>query len=126
MRSIPKAHELKTHTGQYSLILLQGIDHMNKPENRRIPCGSSHGSGTAESVAKLYGILANGGKYGEQQVLSPETISALEEVAMTGVDQMLGVKVQRGMGSWLIPVVVNDDFDKVRIALTMVMTLTYI
>ena len=107
------------------LCILQRVDDMNKPENRRIPCGSSHGSGTAESVAKLYGILANGGKYGDQQVLSPETISALEEVAMTGVDQMLGVKVQRGMGSWLIPVVVNDNFDKVRIASTMIRTLTH-
>ena len=28
---------------------------------------------------------------------------------MTGVDQMIGIKVQRGLGTWLIPVLVNDD-----------------
>ena len=33
---------------------------------------------------------------------------------MTGVDQMVGMKVSRGMGTWLIPIVVDDDFDKVR------------
>ena len=32
---------------------------------------------------------------------------------MTGVDQMVGVKVQRGLGTYLIPVLVNDDFDQV-------------
>ena len=32
---------------------------------------------------------------------------------MTGVDQMIGVKVQRGLGTYLIPVLVNDNFDKV-------------
>ena len=86
---------------------------MNKPEMRAIPCGSSHGSGTAESLAKLYGILANGGLYNGKQVLSEEAISALEEPAMTAVDQMFGMKVSRGMGTSLMPIVMNDNYDKV-------------
>ena len=88
---------------------------MNDKEMRAIPCGSSHGSGTAESMAKLYGILADSGKYGDKQVLSPEAISALEDVGMTGVDQMFGLTVQRGMGSMLIPIVVNNNLDEVRV-----------
>ena len=87
---------------------------INNPEFRAIPCGSSHGSGTASSVAKLYGILANGGIYDGKQVLSEKAIAALETVAMTNKDQMIGMKTSRGMGTWLIPVVVNDNFDKVR------------
>ena len=86
---------------------------INTPEIRRIPCGSSHGCGTAESLAKLYGILANGGKYDGKQILSTESIEGLEAVKMTGVDQMVGVKVQRGLGTYLIPVLVNNDFDQV-------------
>ena len=86
---------------------------MNTKEARTVPYGSSHGSGTAESLAKLYGILTNGGTHRGKQVLSQETIAALETPAMTGVDQMLGMKVQRGMGTWLMPVVEDDAYDKV-------------
>ena len=100
--------------------LFQFLGAINKPEFRAIPCGSSHGSGTAASVAKLYGILANGGEYNGTQVLSGQAISALETPAMTGVDQMVGMKVSRGMGTWLIPIVVDDDFDKVRYKLCFI------
>ena len=86
---------------------------MNKREGRKLPVGSSHGSGTAESVAKLYGILANGGQYEGQQVLSEKVIQALEDVEMEGVDQMLGIQVQRGMGTLLMPVIQNGNFDQV-------------
>ena len=47
-------------------------------------------------------------------MLSEKAIAALETVAMTNKDQMIGMKTSRGMGTWLIPVVVNDNFDKVR------------
>ena len=86
---------------------------MNKKEGRKLPVGSSHGSGTAESVAKLYGILANGGCYEGEQVLSEKVIQALEDVEMTGVDQMIGIQVQRGMGTTLMPVVQNGNFEQV-------------
>ena len=88
-------------------------EHMNKREGRKLPVGSSHGSGTAESVAKLYGILANGGQFDGKQVLSEKVIQALEDVEMEGVDQMLGIYVQRGMGTLLMPVIQNGNFDQV-------------
>ena len=88
---------------------------MNKPEWRAIPCGSSHGFGTAESLAKLHGILANGGVFSGKQVLSEASISALEEPALAGQDQMMGMMASRGMGTALMPIVVNDDFEKVLI-----------
>ena len=65
-------------------------------------------------MAKLFGILANGGVYDGKQVLSKKSFAALETPAMTNKDQMIGMKTCRGMGTWLIPVVVNDNFDKVR------------
>ena len=86
---------------------------MNKREGRKLPVGSSHGSGTAESVAKLYGVLANGGQFDGKQVLSEKVIQALEDVEMEGVDQMLGIYVQRGMGTLLMPVIQNGNFDQV-------------
>ena len=86
---------------------------MNNKDGRKLPVGSSHGSGTAQAVAKLYGILANGGRYEGKQVLSAESIRALEEPAMTGVDQMAGIRVQRGLGTWLMPAISNGDFEKV-------------
>ena len=86
---------------------------MNRKEGRKLPVGSSHGSGTAESVAKLYGILANGGQYKGKQVLSQEAIQSLERPAVTGVDQMLGILKQNGMGTWLMPVIEDNDLEKV-------------
>ena len=92
---------------------------MNKPDWRAIPCGSSHGFGTAESLAKLHGILANGGVFNGKQVLSEKSISALEEPALAGVDQMMGMIASRGMGTALMPIVVNDNFDKVKLILVI-------
>ena len=86
---------------------------MNNKDGRKLPVGSSHGCGTAEAVAKLYGILANGGRYEGKQVLSPESIRALEDPAMTGVDQLMGMKLQRGMGTWLMPAISDGNFEKV-------------
>ena len=86
---------------------------MNKKEVRKLPVGSSHGCGTAESVAKLYGILAAGGQYKGKQVLSPEVIKSLEEPAVTGVDQLLGMRCQFGFGTLLMPVIEDNDLEKV-------------
>ena len=86
---------------------------MNRKEGRKLPVGSSHRSGTAKSVAKLYGILANGGHYKGKQVLSQEVIKTLEEPVVTGVDQMLGIRKQNGMRTWLMPVIADNNFEKV-------------
>ena len=90
---------------------------MNRKEGRKLPVGSSHGSGTAESVAKLYGILANGGQYKGKQVLSQEAIKSLERPAVTGVDQMLGILKQNGMGTWLMPVIEDNNLEKVGVTI---------
>ena len=46
-------------------------------------------------------------------MLSKKAIAALETVAMTNKDQMIGMKTSRGMGTGLLPIVMNDNFDKV-------------
>ena len=93
--------------------VLQVDEPSNKLQERKLPVGSSHGFGTAESVAKLYGILANGGMYNGRQVLTVDTIRALEKTAKSGLDQMVGIRLQRGMGTWPLPVVANNGSEKV-------------
>ena len=63
---------------------------MNNPEFRKYPIGSSHGFATARSLAKVYGILANGGaKLDGKRLLKPETIQLLNEPLCSGPDKLL-------------------------------------
>lgn len=72
----------------------------NDPENRAIECGSASGIGTAESLAKVYGILAIGGKTLDgKQLLSAERIEQLQnEAAPMSVDVVLGLPSQFSHG----------------------------
>lgn len=47
------------------------------PELRKLEFPSGNGIGSARAIAKLYGILANGGKLGNKTLLSPEFIDEL-------------------------------------------------
>ncbi len=51
------------------------------PEYMQIPHGSMNGYGTARGMAKLYGILANGGKLGDRVLLSSATLPKLSAQA---------------------------------------------
>ena len=48
------------------LLLCSAKLSLNDPEYREIPCGASHGFGTARGLGKLMGILANGGVWEEK------------------------------------------------------------
>lgn len=50
------------------------FDRMADPEIRRIEVASANGVATAKAVAKLYGILANGGKQGNKVLLSQKLL----------------------------------------------------
>ena len=82
------------------LIRTQVSSHVHYwPEYKEVPHGSAYGYGTARGMAKLYGILANGGKLGDRVLLSSATLPKLNEVVSTGMDRVLGVNITRGYGT---------------------------
>ena len=54
------------------------------------------------------GVTIRANKYSPKEV-----IKTLEEPVVTGVDQMLGIRKQNGMGTWLMPVIADNNFEKV-------------
>ena len=68
--------------------------------NAEIPAANGHG--TARSIAKLYGILANGGSRDGIHVLSPETIEKARQTQSDGRDLVLGgMRTRFGLGFML-------------------------
>lgn len=76
---------------------------VNNPDFRCIPCASSHGVGTARALAKLMGILANGGKLKEKVLLTPQAIDLLGRPLSEDNDRFLLRKVTFGPGTMLMP-----------------------
>ena len=71
-----------------------------KWRNAEIPAANGHG--TARSIAKLYGILANGGSRDGIHVLSPETIEKGRQTQSDGKDLVLGgMRTRFGLGFML-------------------------
>lgn len=81
---------------------------MNNPDFRGIPCASSHGFGTARAIAKLMGILANGGKQNEKVLLTPQAIDLLGSPLSEDDDRFLLRKVTYGPGTMLMPLTPAD------------------
>lgn len=65
---------------------------------REIGISSVNGHGTAEAMAKLYGILANGGKHGKKQFLSQKTLEAFTSPKNLGISLDFGQEVLMGRG----------------------------
>lgn len=71
-----------------------------KWRNAEIPAANGHG--TARSIAKLYGILANGGSRDGIHILSPETIEKGRQTQSDGKDLVLGgMRTRFGLGFML-------------------------
>ena len=71
-----------------------------KWRNAEIPAANGHG--TARSIAKLYGILANGGSLDGLQILSPDTIEMARTTQSDGKDLVLGgMHTRFGLGFML-------------------------
>lgn len=70
---------------------LQSVSAMNKPEIRAQPLVSFGGIGSAEAVAKFYGMLANGGVMDGHRYFEPDTIRAMSEVISHGQDRVFEV-----------------------------------
>ena len=74
-------------------------DTLNDPDVRATENPSQGGIGTAEAFAKVYGILANGGKDAEGRVLlSEERIKELSTGGKTRKDKCNGLQVRYNKG----------------------------
>ncbi|GFO39407.1 beta-lactamase domain-containing protein 2-like [Plakobranchus ocellatus] len=93
----------------YQLKDWSSIRALNNPDFLELPVPSSHGAGTALAVAKLMGILANGGQHEGKTVLSPASILKLQEPLSYGIDLFSGFGDIYGRGSWLIPIVEGEQ-----------------
>ena len=71
-----------------------------KWRNAEIPAANGHA--TARSIAKLYGVLANGGSLDDFHLLSPDTIERGRETQSDGKDLVLGgMHTRFGLGFML-------------------------
>jgi CubicO group peptidase (beta-lactamase class C family) len=65
---------------------LQAVSAMNKPEIRAQSIVSFGGIGSANSLAKFYAMLANGGRTGDQQFFSAKAIGWMTRTLTDGID----------------------------------------
>ncbi|XP_060064309.1 beta-lactamase domain-containing protein 2-like isoform X2 [Ylistrum balloti] len=68
------------------------------PEIRQVPLVSTMGHGNARSLAKLYGILANGGQMDGKQMLSQDMINILNKPVVDKLSLDLYRPVTYGLG----------------------------
>ena len=70
---------------------LQSVATMNSKENRALEIVSFSGIGSATSLAKFYGMLANGGEIDGEQFFKKETIAQMTTTLASGIDRILQI-----------------------------------
>ena len=70
---------------------LHSIAAMNSAENRSLDIVSFSGIGSASSLAKFYGMLANGGEIEGRSYFKPQTISLMTTTLASGIDRILQI-----------------------------------
>jgi CubicO group peptidase (beta-lactamase class C family) len=70
---------------------LQSVSAMNKPEIRAQPLVSFGGIGSADALAKFYGMLANDGVMEGQRYFEPDTIRWMSEIVSHGEDRVFEI-----------------------------------
>lgn len=65
---------------------------------RRADLGAMNGFGNAHSVSRALSVLANGGAVDGVQLLSPRTIARIFEPQSQGIDRVLGIPLNWGIG----------------------------
>lgn len=69
---------------------------------RLTPMSSFNGYGTARGIAKLYGIISNGGVHENKTLFKESTLDAMEVPLVKGLDLVIGVNNSFGPGLMLI------------------------
>ncbi|KAK3594146.1 hypothetical protein CHS0354_040922 [Potamilus streckersoni] len=80
------------------------VRRINDPDCAELPVGSSHGFGGADAMAKLCGILANGGEHEGKLLLSRELIRKFEKPIVKGYDINYGLDHWWSLGTTLFGV----------------------
>ncbi|MEY2552012.1 MAG: hypothetical protein QOG12_2156 [Verrucomicrobiota bacterium] len=70
---------------------LHSIAAMNTAENRALPLVSFGGIGSASSLAKFYGMLANGGEMDGRRYFNRDTIALMTTTLASGIDRILQI-----------------------------------
>jgi len=78
----------KVFTSPYGL---HAVSAMNKPELRALPIVSFGGIGSANSLAKFYAMLANGGELEGHQFLSAKTLGWMTATLADGIDRVFQI-----------------------------------
>ena len=68
---------------------LHSVAAMNTKQNRALPIVSFSGIGSASSLAKFYGMLANDGQMEKRRYFRPETIAQMKTPLASGIDRIL-------------------------------------
>lgn len=71
----------------------------NSPDLNQIPTSSFLGFGNARSLAKLWGIIANGGTYKNKTLMTPDMVRLLGTPVAAGrsLDGIVDVPLGRGV-----------------------------
>ncbi len=77
---------------------LNAVSDMNKPENRARAFVSFGGIGSANSLAKFYAMLANGGQVGDQQFFSATTLNWMKTTLSDGIDRVFQIPTAFSVG----------------------------
>ena len=83
------------------VVILQGA--VNDPETRSVTHASTHGHSTAAALAKIYGIVANGGSFKGRKLLSQRTIQDMITPGMQSKDIIFNVNTTYGAGLHIVP-----------------------
>ncbi|KAK3090846.1 hypothetical protein FSP39_015164 [Pinctada imbricata] len=81
-----------------------GVKRMNDPEIKVLPVGSVCGHGTAQAVAKLHAILANGGTWQGKRLLSEDSIARFQQIKSAGYDLAFSMDGMWSYGTMVFPV----------------------
>ena len=68
------------------MLIFQDMSIFNNPELREITISSASVTATARGMAKLYGILANGGSLADQKLVSEGVLTKLYTPLVAGLD----------------------------------------
>ena len=77
---------------------MMAVGAVNSRAWRAAEIPAANGQGNARGLARLYGVLANGGSRDGFTLLNPETIAAAAGPESEGLDAVLGVPTRFGLG----------------------------
>jgi CubicO group peptidase (beta-lactamase class C family) len=75
-------------------------DH-NSPQHRRAEIPAINGHGNAAALARIYGVLAQGGEQRGVRLLRPESVELLRAEQARGIDPLMNAPIRMGLGVWL-------------------------